>query len=174
MPRLLRWLWVSLQRWLYKKPEGFFAYTRLILCAFAINILWLATILNLENRSPAYFDWQRLNGFEILYLGLHAFIEELLFRWSPIFLLIILSGRKPVPLLLLASLASSVYFGFAHGLNWHCLYLQGVAGFIFSLVFIKCSSPNSRRIFLLNNKAILVTTIIHALYNLTLVSFGIA
>lgn len=84
-------------------------------------------------------------------------VEELFFRW-PLALFLEKSARPMF--VLLAALLSSVIFGYAHG-GWINIFIQGVFGFVLSLVFIKCGG-NSKNFW----KALGSSFAVHYAYDL--------
>lgn len=94
-------------------------------------------------------------------------IEEVLYRLPLALLLqlrlhILRFDQHPInvwPFIFLAVAILSIGFGYAHGGVDH-IFVQGVGGFFFSLLFIKCGGNNGRFV-----KALACTIIAHILFN---------
>lgn len=84
-----------------------------------------------------------------------AFIEELLFRLP---LAIPVKRNWSAGSILVVAAILSVLFGLAHGADH--IFIQGVSGFIYSIVFLKCGGFQ-RKFF----KAFLIVTATHFLFN---------
>jgi membrane protease YdiL (CAAX protease family) len=69
-----------------------------------------------------------------------AVAEELIFRLAPLAVVLYFFGRRP-GLLLLTSLVVSAVFGIVHG-NYVNIFIQGMSGFLLSLLFLKCGGFN--------------------------------
>lgn len=95
-----------------------------------------------------------------------AFIEELLFRFP---LLALTDERWSTTKILICASVSSASFGFFHGGVYH-IFLQGVSGFIFCILFLKCGGFRGIQ-WKGAVKALTATTTVHFLYNV--VRFGI-
>lgn len=83
-------------------------------------------------------------------------MEELIYR-APL----VLVAHFSRPLIIPSILVSSVLFGWAHG-DWTNIFVQGVDGIIFSVVFLKCGGMR-------NNlpKGLLSATIAHILFDMS-------
>jgi len=109
----------------------------------------------LENFGPITLLWLPFG----LAIGLFflAFIEELLFRFVPLGLAVKFFGRSP--LVILTAILFSVLFGLCHG-GFRHIFLQGVTGFVLSIVFLKCGGFQKKLL-----RATFVCAIIHASLN---------
>lgn len=130
---------------------------------FTFNLIWLcAVILLLQKLYPQ--DIMSFGHGPLDYgdtqLGLFFFAcisaplwEELAFRYAPITIAKNFGEQYLLPVIVI----SSVLFGWGHGQGPISLMIQGVAGFLFSLLYIK------------NNYSYVSTVISHFLWNLTLI-----
>lgn len=96
-------------------------------------------------------------------LILAVFVEEVIFRVAPLTLATLLC-KSPQTVLLVAG-ASSVIFGLVHG-SWHHIFIQGVAGILFSCVFLKCGGFSKKYV-----KATAASVATHFLVNGILIGF---
>lgn len=96
---------------------------------------------------------KRFYIFSLIFAGnvfLNAFIEEFWYRFVSIGLMTALAAiatntiRQSTKIALLISIPVSIFFGYIHG-GWDHIFVQGVIGFIFSIVFIKCGGVIKRR-----------------------------
>lgn len=79
--------------------------------------------------------------------------EEVVFRYMPLIIVIMLCGvSKKV---LYCALIVSILFGFLHGGYAH-IFVQGVVGILFSIVFLKCGGLQKKYI-----KAVSASTLTH-------------
>lgn len=132
----------KLLAWLYVEPTGFTWWSflaKITAINFFITLL-LGTILDaagapLRDETTILSMLQKTPlVFLFFFLPLSAAFEETLFRLP--LALFIQMNIPPMYLLVVAALLS-VIFGYAHG-GWWQVPLQGVGGFIFCLVFLKC------------------------------------
>jgi membrane protease YdiL (CAAX protease family) len=93
---------------------------------------------------------------EIWLLPAAALTEEILFRLP---LALIFWRRYRLESMLAAALVLSLLFGYAHG-GWYHVIFQGVSGFAFSLVFIKCGGYRYHY-----GKALLASGLSHTITN---------
>lgn len=154
--------WVWLKRWLRKEPANTFEIVVLIirgttymLLAALVGMSFLLLLNNLFRLAPA-----------LTYFLPAAFIEEMLFRWLPLFVPLIIWGKKQktLPILIFIAVVASFLFGIAHG-HLYNLAIQGAGGFVLSLFFIKCSFKSGQYA-ILQPRALMVTTLSHFLYNM--------
>ncbi|MEK7179268.1 MAG: hypothetical protein AAB727_03385 [Patescibacteria group bacterium] len=94
-----------------------------------------------------------------------AGLEEMLFRLP---LAIFVWLRFSIANILVIAVGLSAFFGILHGGTTHIL-VQGVNGFALSLLFLKCGGCQGHEA-----KALLTTTTVHFLFNMTLLLSGIA
>ena len=158
--------------WLRAEAKGWDAVTT-IFKVVVINFVW---------SSPVAFLFEQFGisrrgmGFEIPYLFLPddilpffafgAAAEEFLFRFLP--LVAILQITKNAPKndgwVLGVTIASSMLFGYLHG-GVPFIFLQGVLGFLLSVVFLKCGGFQGKFL-----KAIVASSLCHLAFNLLIVS----
>ncbi|MEK7192260.1 MAG: CPBP family glutamic-type intramembrane protease [Patescibacteria group bacterium] len=117
-----------------------------------------------DPRPPAPQFFNSANPLALLLFFPLAFFEEIVFRYLPLGIAISIFQKQKLGALLRISAISSISFGLAHGFYLESLYLQGVAGFIYSLFFIKCASGNPRSHQI---PPLLVTTVAHAFHNIS-------
>ncbi len=171
----VRQAWFTFQDFLKAPPGNFRDWCKLALSALLFSLAWAFVV-----ETP--LRWVAMAGS----IGQHVAIwddffqaaakEEVIFRWMPLVFLMMFSRAKPVRLMLGCALFASTCFGLIHvpkytfavGLGWAILFsllIQGVLGFIWSFIFIKCSTKAD--IFLI--LPLLTTTLIHFSYNMVLV-----
>lgn len=102
--------------------------------------------------SPWYYN--------ILFIIGAAFLEEIIFRFIPILFCVKIFGISRWSLLVVFLV--SCEFGYFH-YGFVSIFLQGVSGILYSIVYIKCGGFQRRHF-----KALLSSTVAHALYNGTL------
>lgn len=120
------------------------------------------------NSGTANIEWLKNTNIYIGFgfLSYYAFCEEVIFRSLPLGICMYFEkSRKFWPLV---AVISSVLFGLAHG-NWVNIFLQGIGGLFYCLAFVFINRKNEEAGFV---KATMVTTVLHALYNLVVVYFG--
>jgi membrane protease YdiL (CAAX protease family) len=88
--------------------------------------------------------------------------EELLFRILPLLLTMKLTRRREV--LVIVMVISAAFFGYVHGGVSH-IFLQGIGGFLYSVLFIKYSRRGKNPI-----EGSLVVITIHSLFNIAISS----
>jgi membrane protease YdiL (CAAX protease family) len=130
---------------------------------FTINIIWICFIVTfLHKLDPdgimSAFPQRMDIGDTPASLFFFACImaplwEEAAFRYAPITIAKNFGEQYLLPVIVI----SSVLFGWGHGFGPISLLIQGVAGFLFSLLYIK------------NNYSYLSTVVSHFLWNLTLI-----
>lgn len=130
---------------------------------FMINIIWICLVVilltKLDPASILSAFPQRLDiGSTPASLFFFACIlaplwEEAAFRYAPITIAKNFGEQYLLPVIVI----SSVLFGWGHGYGPISLMIQGVAGFLFSLLYIK------------NNYSYVSTVVSHFLWNLTII-----
>lgn len=172
-----------LERWLEKEAIGIEVVKPIIFCAVAyflytLSIFFiLVLIFGMPERSPRENyseDIVRLPilvwDFPLVLLYLAA-IEEFLFRVILLYLVMLVSrmvlGKRDFGYVLFAIVWSSIYFGYIHGGIIH-IFIQGVAGVLFCLVFLKCGGYQGKIA-----KAFYCSTLCHALVNLLIAYWGL-
>ncbi len=131
-----------------------------------------------ESCSSSTGDLGKINdlGFMIYFaIWGAAFFEEFLFRFSPIFTIQFLLSffsikiNYKISILFICIIMISIFFGYLHG-NYINVFIQGVSGFIYSLIYLKyggyyLSYQNSS----LNSfNALYISTIFHFFHNITI------
>jgi membrane protease YdiL (CAAX protease family) len=131
------------------------------IASFVMNFLGI-----IPDRPVGNLGIEILNWYFLPTILFRATIEELIFRFPLSCAVITWGVSKKV---LGAALVSSLIFGFLHGgcTNFgfiyegvHHIFLQGVGGLFYCLLYLKCGGLNKRFL-----KPIVVTTIAHATYN---------
>jgi membrane protease YdiL (CAAX protease family) len=93
-----------------------------------------------------------------------ALFEEIIFRFFPVFLLVICFSFRTKKHLFVAQLVvlmiASVVFGYAHG-GFRHIFTQGVLGMLMSLVFILSGGKDKKF-----SRALFFSTLFHFAYNL--------
>jgi len=99
-----------------------------------------------------------------IFLFSAALIEEWIFRFLPLLIVVRIFGKSPI--VFVTMIISSVIFGACHGGPINIMF-QGVSGFFFCIVFLKCGGFQSRPL-----KALLSSTTSHFLFNLVIFAIG--
>jgi membrane protease YdiL (CAAX protease family) len=94
-----------------------------------------------------------------------VFLEESLFR-LPLAILIQRGWR--IGKILVSALILSILFGLYHG-SIHHIFVQGIGGFIYSILFLKCGGLQKNY-----QKALCTTTITHFLFNTIIIIIALA
>jgi membrane protease YdiL (CAAX protease family) len=161
------------RRWLRKEPKGLellsFVYSALLWkFTYMICVMWILSgvYLILGQKMPATYTEEEAAAFLKLPMYnflLLAFMEEILFR-APLGILLRL--KMGLGKVICSMLALSIFFGYLHG-GIGNIFIQGMAGVILSLVFLKCGGYNLNM-----PKALVTTTLMHFSFNVTLVFIG--
>lgn len=149
--------------WLDKEPTNWRQALRIIIVFTCANFAWAAWMMSILIASgirptttggPAFLS-QPL-GYILPVLFVAAAFEEMIFRLPLIFFARATDSRN---VLVLAVAVFSALFGLAHGglIN---LPIQGVAGVLLSVVFLKCGGLHNRPA-----KGLLASTTTHFLFN---------
>jgi len=93
--------------------------------------------------------------FFVIFLPLVAFCEEVLFRLMPLAFAVQLFGKKMLPVMFVAIIAS-MFFGSVHSLGLRNILFQGEGGLLYCLLFLKCGGWSRETI-----KPLAVTTATH-------------
>jgi membrane protease YdiL (CAAX protease family) len=106
------------------------------------------------------------------------FFEEVIFRFFPIAASVLIFEKNYK--VILVSVVFSALFGFLHG-GWQNIFLQGVCGFVFCLLYLKCGGFSREylrqdslwkkfKVFAgKHSKALYATTFAHIMFNVSLV-----
>lgn len=164
--------------WLYKPYATLEEHLRLVM-RVAVGCFFYASIvisLLIASGVPTNDIHQSLFGIYTSYFSgtnislnshdifVYAAIEEIFFRMILIGGAVWLLRRKEgtpdfANSVMIVMIFSSIWFGFAHG-HWYNLFIQGVGGFFFALVYLKCGGL--RRDYL---TGCFWSTVTHAVYN---------
>ncbi len=162
----------TLYRWLADGSKDFEWHARFITRIVAVNIIYviniviLLTMARFEDRGALQLSrgipWSSGDLF-LLALG-----EEVFFRLMPIAIIVTLCKNRMLPeafmkLLLLVTIYSSVAFGLAHGHVYNIL-IQGVCGFTWCVIFLKCGGMNGKYY-----TALLCSALAHTMYNIVVI-----
>lgn len=157
-------------RWLEKEARGKQVFFLIAVClivkyiyTYAVLILFHFTHVELP---PPSRDKIELTWHTPFWLLLFVVIEEIAFRLFPLIITIELNWS--LSRILLVAVAISVIFGVLHGGALY-IFVQGVFGFVYSLMFLKCGGLNGRYF-----KALATTTTTHFLWNGTLATLAYA
>jgi len=156
--------------WLRKEAQGKAALfwilaTVKVNFVYAFVALWvLISVGVIVPASPGVDDFLDIGFVALLLISLkYALFEELLFRF-PLAILVWL--QYSLGNLLVFALMFSILFGLAHGSPENIL-IQGVFGFMLSLLFLKCGGLQGRPF-----KALACTFAAHWLYNASVFLIG--
>ena len=146
--------------WLKKEAQGK-GVCNCILLWLCFNLgysVLVCTTFILLKMPPIEFPGGKITIDAKLFLALPivVLIEEVLFRGP---LICVAKIRCSLKNTLIAAAILSMIFGLVHGL-WICIFIQGVAGFGLSLLFLKCGGLQGRYI-----KAITATTTAHVAFD---------
>ncbi len=172
----------SINRWLRSEPAGVKATIEFLRDALLTKFAWvvvmsiIATWFNYVPDSHNTLDLQdALGEFSLSVLTAilmaSAAIEELLFRTAPLFFgwaVAWVFWRNECELaqtsvLLGISIVASAVFGYVHG-NFSSIPVQGVGGFILSIVYLKCGGINGKIMW-----PLMTSASVHFVFNMILV-----
>ncbi len=153
-----------MEKWLRSEPHGKSLCYFIIACVIVIlayDFLYsvITIMLNATQSEPENIHKKGIQIFTFYFpflIFLFALIEEMTFRMP---LAILVHKNKPVKTILTFAVFFSVIFGFLHGGIEH-IFMQGVAGMVFSIAFLKCGGLQKKHV-----KALLTSTTIHYLCN---------
>ena len=159
-----------LESWLNEEPYEL-EVPALIAKGLIVSFLYMILItsvyhfLKIDVRIWGHNSGTPINS-ELPFLMLWvAFIEEIIFRVPLVIPMMFKAGTGTV---VFCAVALSSIFGILHGSLMN-IPIQGVLGFIFSLMFIKCCKERGNL-----GKALLTSTAIHYSYNMTLIAVAYA
>ncbi len=92
-----------------------------------------------------------------------AFNEECFFRFAPLAFATTIGNRSVI---VVAAVLSSAIFGWLHG-DWMNLFVQGVGGLFYCIVFLKCSSFGKDL-----RRGLCCSTAAHAAFDLLIVALA--
>lgn len=153
--------------WLQKEAFGW-KIPILILSVTILSFVYLGVLLGIWYIVGSPFDEHDTEtGIRILrwyfpfMLFGFAYFEEIIFRFTPIFLARTFLGKFFGASwgILIVALVASVLFGLVHG-SPHNIYVQGVSGMLYSLLFLKCGGFQDHW-----GKATFVSTTAHFIRN---------
>jgi membrane protease YdiL (CAAX protease family) len=133
-----------IMKWIMKEPKTIEGCLAIILLISFLNFTWMVGTLPIfdfllppnDPTGAATAEIHKLRSMEIFYvLSLASFGEEFFFRFCPLFIAVKAGMRKSW--IICVALASSALFGWLHGGVVH-IFMQGVAGFLYSLAYLKC------------------------------------
>ncbi|MBI5046037.1 MAG: CPBP family intramembrane metalloprotease [Candidatus Niyogibacteria bacterium] len=156
----MRW-WKRLSEWLEEEAYGknvfFIMVAAVVFClSWSATALFLIRCVSAGAALASIVNVLRLDLYSPFILFALAFFEELLFR-LPLALFVRVGWS--LNRVLIIAIAISMYFGFSHGGVSH-IFVQGVDGFIFSMVFLKCGGWQKHYA-----KALLASSTTHFMYN---------
>lgn len=152
-----------MKRWLWSESHGFRLFAIITIAAvvnlFALILSTTALSWNKVEIPPipngpenlAVLPWPMI--LVMLYLWVYG--EEIIFRVP----LGLIAPHVQLPITLTAAVTSSVLFGYLHGGISH-IAIQGISGFIYSIIFLKCGGMKGKRL-----KPLLASTSAHFLGN---------
>lgn len=116
------------------------------------NITYYDSIVPINNWRCFFRVW------------LGACLEEYLYRFFPIFISVeFLLPASSFSAIIAVIIATSIIFGWAYG-NFWCIFVQGVAGLLYSLLFLKCGGLTDDYF-----KAFFAATSAHFIHNYLLI-----
>lgn len=166
-------------RWLTERTTDRQKFKHVILFTFFILLylnvarailIFLAIHTSLPVETAGLYTAGNLAAFSLLNLVFtlgSAFLEERIFRLP---LAIFIGKNIDLENILVIAVLLSVLFGLAHvngTVAGQRIFVQGVSGFILSVLFLKCGMQGDY------GKALMATTFTHFLYNVSLEGFGI-
>ena len=156
----------KIEDWLLKEAEGwevvgwvFAGAVAIVSYSMAISTFVSRIIASQLNSGHLQYVLSQPPYVIILMILAAAFIEEVIFRGLPTFFARRIFGER-VAVILIIAVMSSVVFGWIHGGPIKVL-MQGVCGFIFYLIFLKCGGMRGKYA-----KALIASTMTHALVNI--------
>ena len=164
--------------WLEKEAKGYNVIAIVIGAVILDFILTVVVIyamevinFNISNTPTRFSVTETENSIKILSLYLpcllyvSAAMEECIFRCMPLVPAVEICGTSKM--VLLVAVVSSIMFGVIHG-GYDHIFLQGVGGFIYCIVFLKCGGFNENY-----TKGFLSSTTSHFLFNMTLMLIAV-
>lgn len=167
MTRLLKWLSDEAHGW---------QMVLLMIGGVALSLLYCFTAVYLMKRmgvapvnSSGGSEIEIMTWYFIPTIIIFAAYEELWFRYP---LSLAVAGWGACKKIIVVAVISSVIFGFLHGKSINLIFihgsiqnifLQGVGGIIFCLLYLKCGGLAGKWL-----KPLIVSTLTHAAYNGTL------
>lgn len=157
-------------RWLEREARGKWVFFYIFIFLAAKFVYAFAAFLLLQyfgvdipppSRGKVDIVW-----YTPFSLFISVLFEELAFRLFP--LVIAIQSEWPTWGILLVAAVMSAIFGLLHG-GIPYVFVQGVFGFAYSILFLKCGGLEKKYI-----KALSVTVAIHFLWNAILVSVAYA
>ena len=151
-----------MRQWIIKEPQTLDGCILVVLFVFSLDLTWMVLtipfitpLIDATNdqtvRTAAEF-----HPFYLLFFA--AFFEEIIFRVLPLFFCVILFLRKST--IIWIAFVSSAIFGFEHG-SWVHILMQGEAGFVYCLAYLKCGGWRGAIL-----KPLSVTTSAHVAWNM--------
>jgi membrane protease YdiL (CAAX protease family) len=135
LEKILRWLddepkaWISIL--FYCLSFAALAFFVNIVVAIIFDLVGLQIPVNTGRGEPISMG-EFFFPIKLFYL---AAVEEFIFRMVPMLLAVALFPRSAKVFIFVA--ISSVIFGYLHG-GWPNIFIQGVTGCFFSLIYLKC------------------------------------
>ncbi len=169
-----------LEKWLKEEPQGLRCFT-LIIWFFIVCFLYSAfvaepilkwglgqkEISEINTRLVHFFSdlFSQSFFYGAVFIALAAFFEEVFFRFLPVVIFRFFSGK--VWVLFCAAIISSLAFGYAHYGQFISIFAQGVIGFLWFMLYLKCGGFYGGRGHL---KALVVTSFSHFAFNMMIIS----
>ena len=157
----------QLVEWLSAEWE----WKRAVVAIFAFVLFWLAVSHWLNSIFPGYGPNLRKGPYPYLFviniaqptIFVRALLEEVLFRLAPVCLAVIIWNKSQS--VLLVAFGASFIFAVSHKISNPATISHFVFGIMLCLIFLKCGGYRK------NDwwgpaKALFITTLMHALYNL--------
>jgi len=134
-----------LEKW-FRDGVNWSQVSQAVLIAQTIYLIYLIGILGLFkifNISIPIVGGAELIPTDVteffVFIVVAAIIEEFLFRFLPLAIMLVLN--TPIKTVLIVSMVVSVLFGINHA-SVIQVFIQGVSGFVLSLLFLKVSGTN--------------------------------
>lgn len=140
---------------LFKQDVGIFKKVRNVLLAFMFILAWSYTVDGVIEKvtGEVVGNGARPTPYYLLFVCLLGpLVEEATYRYAPIEIAKERGIKKLLPIIVL----SSIVFGLAHGYGMISILMQGVMGFVFSIVYIR------------NGDSFLSSFATHSLWNFSL------
>ncbi|NQU83941.1 MAG: CPBP family intramembrane metalloprotease [Parcubacteria group bacterium] len=150
--------------WLSKEAKGIEVIKLMACCLILDVVLTIVAMVSVLLYDVDFFsirDVFSISPYLPFTLMFWAFIEEVLFRFVPLALAVVIFGKSRKVIAI--ALMSSIIFGFLHG-GLVYIFIQGVDGFLWCLLFLKCGGFQWK-----NFKPLLICTTVHASLNGTIV-----
>jgi len=167
-------IYLDFMSWVEKESRGY-GIVMIIMSAVILNfisnvvVLYIVEIIsfNISDMPIEASVSETKDSIKMISLYLPCFLyasaalEEILFRLIPLTFAVEVWGTSKK--VFLVAIVSSIIFGVLHG-GYDHIFLQGISGFVYCIVFLKCGGLNENYI-----KGFLSSSTAHFLFNMTIV-----